>query len=108
MENKWKDQPEPVVGMGVSMSYWSDRHAGTVIAVSASKREVTVQQDKAFRRDKNGMSDSQEYDFERWPEGPTYVFTLRKNGRYYRKGDPMGATPVLSLWGRSEFYDYSF
>jgi hypothetical protein len=105
MEN---EQPKPVVGMGVTMCYWSDRHAGTVIAVSESGREVTVQQDKAFRSDKNGMSEAQEYDYESWPEGPVTVFTLRKNGRFYQKGQPMGSTPTLWLGTRREFYDYSF
>lgn len=105
MENK---QPSPEVGMGATIAYWCDRHAATIIAVSASKREITIQRDKATRTDHNGLSESQEYSFERDPEGPTYVATLRPNGRYVLKGEPMKNGTRVSVGHRSEFYNPSY
>jgi hypothetical protein len=104
MDNK---QPEPKVGMGATLVYWTDRHAATIVAVSASGREITVQRDKAVRTDKNGLSESQDYTYSPDPEGPTYVATRRKNGRYVLKGEPMRGTGV-AIGHRREYYDPSF
>lgn len=100
--NNWT----PKVGEGVAMQWWSDRHAGTVVAVSPSGKTVTVQRDKATARH-TVMTDAQDWTFERDPDGVTTVFTLRKTGRYIAKGASLTGTPRL-MAGRSEYYDYSF
>lgn len=102
------DDMVPEVGMAATMGYHSDRHAGTVVAVSESGRQVTVRRDRATRTDKNGVSESQTYSFEQDPDGEETVFTLRKDGSWYPKGCPIGSTPRLALGHRSEFYDFSF
>lgn len=94
----------PEVGDGVTMCFYTDRHACTVISRTA--KTVTVQRDKARRVDENGMSDAQQYEYERDPHGATYVFSLRKNGTWRQRGDSeRGSRLVL---GRREYYDYSF
>lgn len=98
--------PQPEVGMGASILYFSDRSACTII--EASDKMVVVQRDKVFRVDQNGMSESQQYDYERDPDGVKSVFTLRKNGRWVLRGDDMKGGTVLLVGVRSEYYDYSF
>lgn len=97
----------PVVGDGATILYWTDRAPVTIIAVSASGREVTVQYDKATRTDNHGMSDAQSYTYERDPNGSTKKFTLRKNGRWVVKGGDMNST-ALSIGRREKYHDYSF
>jgi len=94
----------PAVGDGVTMCFFSDRHACTVIKRTA--KTVTVQRDKATRSDGNGMSDAQSYEYERDPGGATYVFSLRKNGTWRQRGDSDRGTRLVA--GRREYYDFSF
>lgn len=98
--------PRYHVGDGVTMCHWSDRHAGTVTAVSPSGKTVTVQRDKATGHH-HEMTDQQEWTYERDPHGITQTFTLRRDGRFWARGNAIGGLPVLGD-GRHEFYDYSF
>lgn len=97
-----------LIGTGATICCYSDRHACTIIAVSKSGKKVTVQSDTATRTDKNGMSDSQSYEYAANPKGAIKSFTLRKNGRWIQAGDPAkGGTPLAIGW-RGSYYDYSF
>jgi hypothetical protein len=98
--------PEPTVGMGVTQLCWTDRHAWTVIEVK-SARKLVIQADKATRTDKHGMSESQNYEFERDPNGSKCTITLRKDGRWRAAGESM-AGAVYALGYRAEYHDYSF
>ena len=100
--------PLPHVGQGATICYWSDRHAGTIISLSEDAKAVTWQRDKVKRIDTNGMSESQNYEYEPDTQGEIIVFTLRKNGRWIRKGQSMRNGTTLSIGHRSEYYDYSF
>lgn len=53
----------PEVGKGATVLMWTDRHAYEVIEVSDDKKRVVVQQYFPKRIDKNGMSESQEYEY---------------------------------------------
>ena len=57
----------PSVGDGATLYMYSDRHAYTVrtVTVSPSGKTITIRatRDKAVRTDKNGFSESQEYEF---------------------------------------------
>jgi hypothetical protein len=109
--NRFMEGPSassPVVGMGATILMYSDRHAATVIAVEKNGREVVVQRDKATRTDSHGMSDSQSYTYERDPAGETARYSLRRNGRWVRVGDPAKNGQGLALGTRDEHYDYSF
>lgn len=101
------EKVKPEVGMGATICLWTDRHAATVIKVSPSGREVTVQHDHARLTNKDGIYGNQTYEYSPNPDGPTEVFTLRKNGRYTRKGEEMGGT-TLHVGDRREYYDPSF
>ena len=101
-------QPAPEVGMGATMLMWSDRHAATILEVTDNGKSLTVQRDKAIRTDEHGMSDSQSYRYESDPEGAVHTFTLRKNGRWVRKGEPIRDGMGLIVGHRQEYYDFSF
>lgn len=104
-------QPVPEVGMGATECMWSDRHAYTIIAVYGKGDKVTtitVQRDKAVRTDKNGMSDSQSYTYTPDPDGETKTVTLRKNGKWITKGEPLKNGTGWLIGHRDEHYDYSF
>ena len=102
--------PEPVIGMGATLCYYSDRHAATVIEVGQKNRVkyVVVRQDTARRTDTNGQSESQTYQYEPNPDGAEYKFTLRKNGRYVQAGSSMKNGTGLLLGVREEYYDFGF
>lgn len=100
--------PAPTVGMGANICMWTDRHAATVIEVSANGKTVTVQEDTATRADNLGMSDCQSYTYTANPNASKQVFTLRKNGRLVRQGESMASGTVLSLGRRDQYHDYSF
>lgn len=100
---------DPEVGMGATMLAWTDRHAATIVAVSESGRSVDVQRDIARRVDNLGMTDSgQCYEFTPDPTAAVLTYTLRRNGRWVRKGAPMRGGSVLLIGRRDEFYDFSF
>ena len=92
-------QPQPKVGDGCTICCWTDRHAATIIKVT--RCTVTVQEDKAIRTDKNGMSECQTYEYEPDPNGATMVFRKTKNG-WKSKGYG------LLIGFRNHYYDYSF
>lgn len=105
---------EPEVGMGATLCLWSDSHAYTITDVIRFKsgknagaiKAVIAQRDIAKRIDKNGMSESQDYEYTFDPTAKGTVFTLRKNGRYLAEGGDGGTR--LAIGFRREYYDYSF
>ena len=100
-----KEVTTPEVGMGCTMGIGSDSYAGTIIEVSRTGHRVVVQCDKATRTDNNGMSGSQEYQYEPNPNGRTEVFTRRRNGRYLARGTTYH---YLALGYRRQYQDPSF
>ena len=99
---------KPIVGMGVTMLCWSDRSAGTIVKVRNNNHEIFVTEDIATRIDENGMSDQQSYKYETNYDAQPIVFTLRKNGKYIRKGSDIKNGLALILGVRDKYYDYSF
>lgn len=55
----------PEVGKGATFLSWTDRHAYEVMSVSDDCKTVIVQQYMPERIDSNGMSDSQDYKYEK-------------------------------------------
>jgi hypothetical protein len=78
----------------------SDAYGATVIAKTS--KTVTAQFDKATRIDSNGMSDVQEYSYERNPKGQQIRFRLTKEGRWTNMPYRLG------LGYRRSYYDFSF
>lgn len=84
-------QPEPHVGMGVTILGWTDRHAGTIYAVrgkagSSRALEIDVGRDDARRLDKNGLSECQDYAFTRNPDARRTTYRRDSKGRWREMG----------------------
>lgn len=94
---------EPVAGEGATVIWWSDRHAATVLRVSASGKTAWLCEDRAIRTDSHGMSDSQSYRFEPDPQGRIMVAKRRPDGRWKTTGGQ-----VVQFGDRSHYHDYSF
>lgn len=94
------------VGDGMTKVMWTDRKPYTIIAISKSGKTMVVQEDKAIRTDDLGMSDAQQYEFERDPEGPTLQIRKAKDGQWYTSGGMKSGTKFAA--GRSCYHDYSF
>lgn len=74
------------VGIGATEIVGSDRYPYTVVEVLSDKK-IVVQADDYKRTDKNGMSESQTYEYTPNPNSLRVVVTLRKNGRWVREGE---------------------
>src|SRR5262245_23731157 len=111
-------QPEPAVGMGATVLSWTDRHAATITAVNRTwyKRiQIEVQEDRAFRTDGNGMSESQSYTYMRDPVGAKHTFRRLDNGSWQeiafnQKTKRWAKTggQGLRIGEREEYRDFSF
>ena len=110
-----KGQPDPEVGMGATLLYWSDRHAATVTGYDEVKQIITVQEDHAKRIDKRGMCESQDYEYTRNPDGQFYNFQWCKKKLRWRQ---VRMNPETGRWNkingidlqigyRNEYYDFS-
>lgn len=109
-------QPEPVVGMGATILMWSDRGAGTIIAVTETSkgRVLTVQNDSSKVVGGSGHDGSAEYEYERNPNGRikhfrwagtwTQVMEGAKPGTF-KKGSVSNG---LRIGEREEYRDPSF
>lgn len=106
-------QPEPKEGDGCTMISYTDRYAGTVVKVL--EFVIAVQEDRAIRTDKNGMSECQYYEFQRNPEARVVHFKKDRNGRYREayvssknrwcfKNSGLG----LRIGDRDAYHDYTF
>jgi len=110
--------PAPTVGMGVTMTSYTDRHAGTIIEVKKMGKGllITVQADNVKRIDNNGISESQEYEFTPDPQGAIYYYKqtepntrwismyLNPETNRFKKCERGG----LFVGKRDEYYDFSF
>ena len=96
-------QAEPKVGDGATINMYTDRKAATIVEVLTPKK-IRVQLDNATRIDSNGMSEVQDYSYERDPEGPIYTFTQRKNGMWIESKGSNG----LTIGIRRQYHDFSF
>jgi hypothetical protein len=95
---------QPYVGMGATIQYWSDRHAATIIQITHDGKRLVLQEDNCIRTDNHGVSEMQEYRYERNPQGTIHLATLRKDGRYR-----ITKTQILvALDVRNRYYDFSF
>jgi hypothetical protein len=109
-------QPEPVEGMGVTILCWSDRHAGTITNVHHDGKLIWVREDDSRRADRNGMSESQEWEFTPNPKGRLWRFKKNKDGRWFEvQPNPKSGRmcvvkggACLKLGVRQRYHDFSF
>jgi hypothetical protein len=105
-----KGAPTPEVGMGATVLMWTDRHPATIISVVKFKggaragqvKEVHIQQDNATRKDANGMSECQSYEFTRNTDAPVRSFKVNKRGAF------MDGGTQLRIGERDKYHDFSF
>jgi hypothetical protein len=91
----------PAIGQGATLIMLSDRHAYTIVGVTA--KTVKATKDIAKRVDNNGFSEAQEYTYETNANAEVETFRLHKDGSYRNK---QGIK--LSIGQRYSYYDYSF
>jgi len=99
----------PCVGMGATILAWTDRYAGTIISVGLNG-SLVVQEDRATRVDGNGMSEAQEYAFDRDLNGRIYDFQPVQRGKakgQLREGGKKDGYAVL-VGDRRKYHDFSF
>jgi hypothetical protein len=113
-------QPEPEVGMGATILCWTDRHAATIVEVFASGRDlyIVVQEDNCTRKDKNGMSESQEWDCSPDPRMMKHTFRRgwnEQDGRWQKVWFNKKTTRWNKVEGeglligqRKHYHDFSF
>lgn len=105
---------EAEIGDGVTVHYYSDADAGTIIA--RTEKTLTIQMDKATLLNGSELEfipggfaahcsnqRIQKYSYERNLEGHIMKVTRRKNGEYKVQGSTNSVTE-----GRHKFYDYNF
>lgn len=102
------------VGDGATILMWSDRRPATVVAIEGNR--VTIQEDKSVRVDSNGMSEMQEYEFSRNPNGCKTTFRKNKRGKWEQvrfnsetgRWNKTADSPNISFGRRSKYHDFSF
>lgn len=111
-EGTWQDtgmaqteQWTPQVGQGVSYSVGSDAYSATVIAMSKSGSQITLQDDISRVISGSAHDGSAKWASEPNPNGATRKATRRGNGIYRL----VGWTSSGRVWeGRSHYQDPSF
>lgn len=100
-------QPEPKVGDGATICFYSDRRPATVVRVRhfksgsrAGQVSAVDVQDDAWKVVRGHEGDgSAEYEYESDPAGHVRTFRPNKNGRY------VGAGVTLALGRRERYWD---
>lgn len=106
------------LGEGATACYYSDRKAGTVVAISKSGKTMQVRRDNAVLNNKDELtfspggfcahvSGTQKYDYTPDADGAVTTFSLRSNGKWVEKGQE-AHQGTKCIAGRHQFYDYNF
>jgi hypothetical protein len=98
----------PKVGDGVTLCSWSDCDPATIVEVSPSGKTIHVQDDRAEVVSGFGFNGTAKYEYAPDYEGQVTVFTLRKNGLWIQKGQPMKGGRRCSVAGRRKYRDPHF
>lgn len=106
------------VGDGVTLNYWTDRKAYTIVEVKRNGRQIVIQQDTATRTNKEddifhpggfvGHTETpggQKWTYERNPEGGLRTANWSAKYNRFKVGGNKGLTVTA---GRHEHYDYNF
>jgi hypothetical protein len=94
----------PKVGDLASFGYGADSYPYTVVAVSPSGHQVTLQSRKAYAcKGNNPFEGRQHYMTVEDPNGALEVFTRRKDGRYRPRGSSYRGCPSVGF-GHATYY----
>lgn len=102
MENS--KQPDPKVGMGITITHYTDRSCGTITRISKSGKTFYFKPDIATRSDKNGMSEEQQYTYKVKEDAKEQKAYKSKEG-IWRVSKNMNG---IALGFRNAYHDYSF
>ena len=98
----------PEVGKGATVNGWSDRYAYQVVYVSKDQSECVIQRCDSIRIDKNGMSESQEYDYSQLTQDvKTLVWRKKKGGCWCIKSKEVRFSPKFQQECGNEFPVYA-
>lgn len=107
------EQIKPAPLMGATLVVGSDRYPMTI--VYATDKLVGVVNDKAIRVDNNGpYSEDQEYTYTTPPgsdpnrPNQIHFYSLRKNGRWVKRGADMNSGSCLVIGHRRAYLDPSY
>ena len=81
----------PEVGMGASYGAGSDSYPATIVEVSPDKKTIWVTSDSSTPTKDSDFYNGQSYTYETNWDAERTCYTLRKNGSWIRKGQPMKA-----------------
>lgn len=95
-------QPIPFVGQHGTKACGSDCYPVEVTSVNKSGKKITVREMEATPAPGHDFYANQVYTYSSNPGGADQLLTLRKDGRYYPKGQPMGFGGVTL--GVARFY----
>jgi hypothetical protein len=98
----------PLLAMGATILYYTDRKAATITHIQPSGKRVTVRVDRSIRTDSNGQSEAQSYAYEFNPNGEQKHFSLRSNGLWVEVGARAENGLRLGLGYRDTYHDYGF
>lgn len=100
------------VGMGCTILMFTDRKPATVVEVikrdNGKVHAIVIQEDRARRLDKNGFSESQDYEYTPNTDAFKATYTLRSNNRFVRKYDDMNTGQKVFVGKREKYHDFSF
>lgn len=103
MMSDTRNQPTPVVGMGLTLLHWTDREVATITKVSPSGKTFWFKADIATRIDSNGMSECQVYSYSPDDTAPERKAVLTRRGRWKEiRGSQ------IRLDARIAYHDFSF
>lgn len=98
----------PEVGKGATKLMWSDREPYQVTWVSDDKSECIIQPINAKRIDKNGMSESQEYDYSEVQDYKIHlVWRKKQGGCWCEKSKEIRFTPKFEKECGNDFPGFS-
>jgi hypothetical protein len=95
----------PQVGDGATWSPWTDSYAATVIAVSKSGKQITIQDDQSVIVSGSAQDGSAKYEYRPNPRGPVRKATRRQDGKFRLVGWTAGGYVGP---GRRAYQDPSF
>jgi hypothetical protein len=85
--------PAPEVGMGASYGAGSDSYPATIVEISKSGKMLWIQQDEVIVTGEWAQGEYEARTYSTMPntEATRICYTLRKNGRWIMKGQPITA-----------------
>lgn len=99
--------PTPEIGMGVTEYHFADHYPYTVVKVHGAK-SIDVQADNYYADPESTKGvGHQDWIIEPNPNGYIFTITLRKDGKWRRKGESI-KSPAFIVGKRSHYHCWEF